>query len=251
MYIRSYRSLEIPFSFEHLRGKADDITLLDSGATENFMDTRTAKRLRLRLLKLNTPRVVRNVDGTENRNGSITEYVRLRVKQGSKNQVQNFYITNLGQDRTILGFPWFKTFNPTINWHTGVVEGPAVALEVPILKLINDTQSAEWAREQLKAKDQEKEDNLRLLTKARKQNQDDKLRYQWLMAGSRQTEETRPVTINECEQHNEWVKRKRHHLWDKWTDDWHIRKTTTATQWAMAAHKQKEEKPVELPTEYA
>jgi hypothetical protein len=107
------------------------------------------------------------VDGTENRNGSITEYVRLRVKQGSKNQVQNFYITNLGQDRTILGFPWFKTFNPTINWHTGVVEGPPVALEVPILKLINDTQSTAWVQERLKAKDQEQEDNLRLLTQAK------------------------------------------------------------------------------------
>jgi gag-polyprotein putative aspartyl protease len=163
MYICSYRSLEIPFSFEHLRGKADDVTLLDSGATENFMDTRTAKRLKLRPLKMTTPQVVRNVDGTENRNGSITEYVRLRIKQGPKDQVQNFYITNLGQDRTILGFPWFKTFNPIINWHTGTIEGPAVTLEVPILKLVHDTQSMTWVREQLKKKDGEQADNLWLL----------------------------------------------------------------------------------------
>jgi hypothetical protein len=91
--------------------------------------------------------VVRNVDGTENRNGSIMEYVHLRIKQGPKNQVQNFYIMNLRQDKTILGFPWFKTFNPVINWHTETVEGPAMTLEVPILKLIYDTQSTVWVRE--------------------------------------------------------------------------------------------------------
>jgi gag-polyprotein putative aspartyl protease len=178
MYIHSYRSLEIPFSFEHLQGKADDVALLDSGATENFMDTRTAKRLKLHPLKITTPRVVRNINGTENHNGSITKYVCLRIKQGSKSQVQNFYITNLGQDRTILGFPWFKAFNLIIDWHAETVKGPAPTLEVPILKLIHDTQSTAWVKERLKTRDTEQADNLRLLEQLKEQNHANKICYQ-------------------------------------------------------------------------
>jgi hypothetical protein len=30
----------------------------------------------------------------------------------------DFYITGLGQDRAILGFPFLQDFNPEINWDT-------------------------------------------------------------------------------------------------------------------------------------
>jgi hypothetical protein len=106
---------------------------------------------------------------------------------------------NLRQDRTILGFLWFKTFNPVINWHTGVVEGPAITLEVPILKLIYDTGSTIWVKERLKAKDNEQEGNLQLLAQIREQNRDDKLYYQRLIAGDRGIKEKGPVTTNDCE----------------------------------------------------
>ena len=33
-----------------------------------------------------------------------------------------FYLTNLGEDRTILGFPWLTAFNPKINWTEGTME---------------------------------------------------------------------------------------------------------------------------------
>jgi hypothetical protein len=33
-----------------------------------------------------------------------------------------FYLTNLGEDRTILGFPWLAAFNPKINWADGTIE---------------------------------------------------------------------------------------------------------------------------------
>ena len=40
-----------------------------------------------------------------------------------------FYITNLGDDRVILGYPWLRDFNPKINWTTGKLEGPLVEVE--------------------------------------------------------------------------------------------------------------------------
>src|SRR5579863_2067073 len=34
-----------------------------------------------------------------------------------------FYVTTLGQDRAILGFPFLQKFNPQINWTTGTIKG--------------------------------------------------------------------------------------------------------------------------------
>ena len=36
---------------------------------------------------------------------------------------------NLGHNRIILSHPWFKTFNPTINWTTNQLKGPDVQIE--------------------------------------------------------------------------------------------------------------------------
>ena len=46
--------------------------LLDSGATEMFMDWKIAAKYGFRLQKLERPIMVRNVDGTNNSAGAIT-----------------------------------------------------------------------------------------------------------------------------------------------------------------------------------
>ena len=33
-----------------------------------------------------------------------------------------FYLTNLGEDWMLLGFPWLTAFNPKINWTEGTME---------------------------------------------------------------------------------------------------------------------------------
>ena len=33
-----------------------------------------------------------------------------------------FYLTNLGEDHMLLGFPWLTAFNPKINWTEGTME---------------------------------------------------------------------------------------------------------------------------------
>jgi hypothetical protein len=35
---------------------------------------------------------------------------------GKLEELQNFFITDLGMDRVILGYPWLETFNPRLNW---------------------------------------------------------------------------------------------------------------------------------------
>jgi hypothetical protein len=109
--------------------KAEVTALLDSGATNNFIDTHTVSKLRLGTQELSTPRLVRNVDGTSNCAGSITHVTNFVVYHGDKKKKMPFFITNLGHDRLILGHPWFKFFNPTINWTANHLENEDLVLE--------------------------------------------------------------------------------------------------------------------------
>ena len=103
--------------------------MLDSGATENFVNNRAVTRLRLGTKKLPFPKPVYTVDGSMNKNGEITHYCNLLVKQGQKKLRQWFYVTNIGKDNFILGYPWFRGFNPDVNWANNQLKGPQVKVE--------------------------------------------------------------------------------------------------------------------------
>ena len=51
--------------------RAETVSLLDSGATENFLNIDYAKWLRLPIKKMSSPRKLYNVDGTENKAGEL------------------------------------------------------------------------------------------------------------------------------------------------------------------------------------
>jgi gag-polyprotein putative aspartyl protease len=107
---------------------ATEKVLLDSGATENFIDPRMVKKLGIRMAELTQPRMVYNVDGMENQGGQIKELYVLNILQGRKETAQPFFVMNLGEDQLILGYPWLKEFNPTINWTQGTILGPPIKL---------------------------------------------------------------------------------------------------------------------------
>jgi hypothetical protein len=97
---------------------------MTSRAMENFMDQSTVKKLRLGTKKLKYPIQVQNIDGTNNKAGYITDFLNLIITQGTKKVPAKFYITNLGGDRAILGYPWLRDFNPNIDWPTRKLRGP-------------------------------------------------------------------------------------------------------------------------------
>jgi ABC-type nitrate/sulfonate/bicarbonate transport system substrate-binding protein len=100
--------------------------LLDSGATHNFIDERAIQTLGMGTRELPQPLQVNTVDGTAN---PVTHFCNLWLRQGGKTVKQGFYVTNLGKDRIILGHPWFKAFNPTIDWKTNALHGENLAIE--------------------------------------------------------------------------------------------------------------------------
>ncbi|EGO01444.1 hypothetical protein SERLA73DRAFT_42623, partial [Serpula lacrymans var. lacrymans S7.3] len=90
--------------------------LIDSGATDNFMDTKFAIKHRLPLNKLEMPITCKNVDGTISKGGKITHYTYQRIEAGGRNTMRKFLITGLGGEDILLGYPWLHKVNPTIDW---------------------------------------------------------------------------------------------------------------------------------------
>jgi len=108
---------------------AKQTALLDSGATENFISFCTWKQLGIGRQELNEPITVHNVDGTKNKKGKIMHYCWLRVLYNGKQKLQRFFLTSLGKDRMILGYPFLREFNPQIDWTEGELKDGTVALQ--------------------------------------------------------------------------------------------------------------------------
>ena len=72
-------SLYARVNFEHSQGREAACALIDSSATENFIDKRMVEQWGLLWKKLLNPRPIVNVDGTENKAGAVTEACILNV----------------------------------------------------------------------------------------------------------------------------------------------------------------------------
>jgi hypothetical protein len=80
MYIfRSDNRSEVPITLHSFKGMAEEVTLVDSGITENFIDQETLKKLKLGSKKLSKPVQLRNIDRTYNQSESVTHYIDLLV----------------------------------------------------------------------------------------------------------------------------------------------------------------------------
>ena len=119
MYIRQISVINMKVPFRSLSKQAEETVLIDSGATENFLDKATWERMGIGRHETVKPITVYNVDGTENSQGKITHYCWLRIFYTGKQKLQRFYIASLGKESIILGYPFLYVFNPTINWQQG------------------------------------------------------------------------------------------------------------------------------------
>jgi len=101
---------------------ADKKILVDSGATDNFIDPRLIKRLGLGTQRLDRPRKIWNIDGTNNRAGMLTDYVDLEIRTGNQERQMRFLVTDLGLEDLILGYPWLSTFEPRFHWKSSTID---------------------------------------------------------------------------------------------------------------------------------
>jgi hypothetical protein len=133
--------MKIPVSFRTSYARADKQILVDSGATDNFIDPRLLKRLGLRSLRLERPRKIWNIDGTNNRAGMISDYVDLNVQSGNKGTKMWFLVTDLGLEDLILGYPWLAYFEPKFSWKEGVIDTTHLPIIIRSLSWHQTTQT--------------------------------------------------------------------------------------------------------------
>jgi hypothetical protein len=95
--------------------------MVDSGATALFVDKKYAESQKMWQIPLEQPIRLHNIDGTLNEAGSITHKVKLLLKVGPDEEFFEFYVTSLGPEKVILGLPWLRHRNPTINWQEGTM----------------------------------------------------------------------------------------------------------------------------------
>jgi len=131
---------------------AEETILLDTGATENFIDQTIVDKLHLGTKRLPYARAVHNVDRTNNQSGTITKACDLLIIQGNKKEHMRFFVTNLGSDQMLFGYPWFKKFKPDIDWEKSKLKGPKVKIETLLYGTLQRAKT--W----LKQKNQENED---------------------------------------------------------------------------------------------
>src|SRR6266850_4344765 len=142
VYISRRRALKFKCRIITERAIHKQTMLLDSGATDCFVDKSTVKKLGLKAIKMPHPRLVLNVDGTENQAGAITHYVPFHIRHNERQEKAVFFVTGLGQDQIILGYPWLEQFNPDIDWENGKILGTEITLKIPAAK-----QTKHWLRE--------------------------------------------------------------------------------------------------------
>src|SRR5258708_34069702 len=110
------KSMTVRFFIHSIAKRAEAIALLDSGATENFMNLSYAKWLKLPIKQLPKPRKLFNVDGTENRSGDLRHYTVLNVWTGSTTIPPQFFLSDLGDPKPIPRDPWFAAKQPKKDW---------------------------------------------------------------------------------------------------------------------------------------
>ena len=66
---------------------AEKKALVDSGATDNFIHPTFAKRLGLKMMMLDKPKWIYNIDNMSNKAGSITHSLELRVTTKGEDRI--------------------------------------------------------------------------------------------------------------------------------------------------------------------
>ncbi|KIM45017.1 hypothetical protein M413DRAFT_40333, partial [Hebeloma cylindrosporum] len=95
--------------------------LLDSRAEGVFIDQNYAQLIGTNYIKLKELIPVVNVDGTQNKQGTITHYMELTTTIGKRTWTQQYLITGLSKQTVILGFTWLNNMNPEIDWKHGQI----------------------------------------------------------------------------------------------------------------------------------
>ena len=100
----------------HTIKAVDTRALIDSGASISYIDWGFVRKQRIPTQRLKTPIQAWNVDNSVNSKGVIRFTTTLFLNIRGITRQATLYVMNLGNKNVILGLPWLKDVNPSINW---------------------------------------------------------------------------------------------------------------------------------------
>lgn len=97
--------------------------LVDSGATDSFVDSAFVRKHGIKLLKLPGPRPLRLFDGGLAPSGPITHFVELDIRPPmGPCHGHRFLVTLLDHSVSlVLGIDWLSSLNPSIDWKSPTI----------------------------------------------------------------------------------------------------------------------------------
>jgi hypothetical protein len=114
--------MTVHFYTHSIAKRAEGVALVDSGATEIFMNLQYARWLRLLIKQLAYERNLYNVDRMENKSGKLKYYMDLEVQTGTNKMWMWFFLTDLGENKAIFRYSWFAAVQPKIDWKWGWID---------------------------------------------------------------------------------------------------------------------------------
>lgn len=105
-------NINVIFSQKKVKVKAR--AMVDSGATGIFIDKDFCRRFGITTYKRKRPIYLTLFNGSDA--GDITHQAKGTIVIDNNEQDLIFEVTQLSTYPIVLGLPWLKMFNPTINW---------------------------------------------------------------------------------------------------------------------------------------
>ena len=96
--------------------------LVDSGATDCFIHPRLADRMQVGRQAFEKPKKIFNIDNTENKSGSITHFIDLKVQTKGIVKDLQFLIADIGTENLLLRYPWLAAFEPGFKWQPAIMD---------------------------------------------------------------------------------------------------------------------------------
>ena len=117
-------AIRVPITLQMTQKKVPGEAFLDCRATECFVSQRFIDDHRLGVRYMKIPRKIENADRSLNAGGSLWYYTDLEVTTGEATHPLCFYVTDIGPDNLVLGYPWFNVTNVTPDWKNGTIPDP-------------------------------------------------------------------------------------------------------------------------------
>jgi len=103
-----------------LHGEKESVTIntmIDSGATEDFINREVCNKHGIKMIKSKNPREIYLADGKPSAMGPVTHMTKVPMDISSHRELATFQVAKLQNHEVILGMPWLREHNPTIDWN--------------------------------------------------------------------------------------------------------------------------------------